>query len=130
MRLRLEVRVFLLVAVINLATFGAAGGVLVLQLAGDAERQALSLTEDLVRTLRGTIRPDRELNVAPILQWPGWAEIDDAVLLDRNLERGADGRVRPVGVAIHPVGRSERDPLLQEQPVLAALAQAIELEQP
>lgn len=121
MGLRLGERVFLLLALVNLLIFAAAGLYLVQRLAAERSRLELELAGDLLKTLEGTILPQGELNVPRILGWSGWTEIDDAVLVDRNLVALPGGSVRPAGINLNPVGRARRASPTAERTVLEAL---------
>ncbi len=130
MRLRLGERVFLLLALVNLVIFAAAGLYLVQRLSAERERLQLELAGDLLKTLEGTILPRGEFNVPRILAWSGWSEVDDALLVDRNLAVLESGNVRPAGIALNPVGRALRDSAQQERGVLRALWDVCEFGDP
>lgn len=130
MRLSLRIRVLLLVFLINAVLF-AAGGAFVFRLqVRSNEDQSAAISQDLVHTLRGTIREGSDVHVKHILEWHSWPLIEDAILVDRNLEEGADGTIRPVGVAINPVGATRRATDFDHQQVLAALRTAIQTGRP
>ncbi|QDU67008.1 sensor histidine kinase [Engelhardtia mirabilis] len=123
----LGTRVFLVVAGVNAGVFGVAGGVLFERLSSARNEVAVELADNLVATLRSSVRSD-EANVTSILEWPGWKEVDDAVLVDRNL-RDDRGALRPRGVLVHPVGSSRRDPGLDMKQLLAELEACVVEEQ-
>ncbi len=129
MRLSLRIRVLLFVFLANAVLF-AVGGVFVLQVQTRASEEFESdFSRALLHTLKHTIRADSEVQVARILQWQSWELIEDALLVDRNLEDSTAG-VRTRGVAINPVGRARRPADFDEEAVLAALRDAIEGGQP
>ncbi|MEZ5978015.1 MAG: hypothetical protein R3F34_07350 [Planctomycetota bacterium] len=107
MKARLGLRVFALLAVLNLVVFTGLGAFLSNRLEQQRSDLVFGLTEQTVATLEGTILPEGELNVARILDWPGWRYVSDAVLVDANLERAPSGRLWPRGVALHPVGQAK-----------------------
>ena len=124
-RWTLRKRLLLVVLAINVGVVGA-GAVLLGREAGRrAEEVAHDLLGESIYLLKGTIQPEGKLNVARILQWPSWPRFGDAVLLDRNWARGADGRIVPRGVLLNPLGSSERDPEFDEQAVYAAIARTV-----
>jgi signal transduction histidine kinase len=97
--------VLLIIAGLNVVIFAVAGTYLWDRLSDQAERITIS---ELAATLRGSISP-RGANVANILGWPGWSEVEDAFLVDRNLTRRSDGSLQARGIALHPVGSQRRD---------------------
>ena len=119
---RLGVQLFVAVLVINLATFALAGALLVPRLSAERDAEVSRLSGGMIQTLRGIIRPERDLNVAAILEWSGWQQIEDAVLVDANLSEDAEGVPIPQGIHLNPVGAHGR-PLRGQQPlVLRALS--------
>jgi signal transduction histidine kinase len=128
-RLALSARALLLLFLVNLLGFSAAGALLVREIGAQQEAQALGLYSDFLRTLRATIRPERELNVASILTWPGWTEVEDALLVDRNLIPGPSGVPIPQGIVLNPVGRVRRPLGDGDREILPALARSIEIGQ-
>jgi signal transduction histidine kinase len=128
-RLALSARALLLLCLVNLLGFSAAGALLVREIGAQQEAQALGLYSDFLRTLRATIRPERELNVASILTWPGWTQVEDALLVDRNLIPGPSGVPIPQGIVLNPVGRVRRPLGDGDREILPALARAIEIGQ-
>lgn len=127
LRLALSLRALLLLFLVNLLGFTAAGALLVGEIGKQQEAQALGLYTDFLRTLRASIRPERELNVASILSWPGWTEVEDALLVDRNLSAGPSGVPLPQGIVLNPLGRFHRPLGDSEREILPALARSIEL---
>jgi signal transduction histidine kinase len=123
----LRVRVFLLVAAFNAALF-AAGGV---YLGGRAKQASSELAEILVDGVRANVETGQaKLNVAPLLRWDTWSVLEDALLVDRNVETTADGVVLSRGIQLNPVGAVGRDAGHDRQEVLRALVQAMELRDP
>jgi signal transduction histidine kinase len=112
-------------ATINLLAFAAAGALLVRELGQQQAAQALELYADFLRSLRSQIRPERELNVASILAWPGWAEVEDALLVDARLAPGSGSVPIAQGIAINPVGRMRRPLHSADAQLLTALAKSI-----
>ncbi len=86
---------------------------------------ALSAGEELVYTVSGTIEPAGSVNAARILSWPNWSKFADAIIVDSHFEP-ADGGWRPRGVALNPLGSSERGSGIDEQQVHTALALAVQ----
>jgi signal transduction histidine kinase len=123
-RIGLSTRVFLLVAGLNALIFASAGAYLFETLRRQGDSLAVELTEELVSTLRASILPGGA-NVARILDWPGWTEVEDAFLVDANLGRRADQTLEARGVALNPVGAAVRRPDLALGPVLEGLDQSI-----
>jgi len=122
-KLSLRVRVLLLVALFNAVTFAIAAPVLYQRLANDNE---LSAEKEIGTLVRATMRPAGDLNVARILQWASWPVVEDAMVVDRNLEQLEPGVLRTRGVVLNPVGASHRPSDFDTQSVLAAAKQAIE----
>jgi signal transduction histidine kinase len=125
-RLALGGRALLLLAIINLLAFAAAGALLVRELERQQAAQALELYADFLRSLRSQIRPERELNVASILSWAGWSEVEDALLVDARLAPGSGDVPIAQGIAINPVGRTRRPLRAADAVLLPALAKSIE----
>jgi signal transduction histidine kinase len=125
MRLSLARRVFLLVLAANVAVFALGGAVLFGKLRGESGRVQRQLADNLSYTLAGTIRTGGEPNVARILAWPGWAAVEDAILIDAHWVELPGGLIRPVGVHLNPKGRAERAARFDEQEVLRALVHAM-----
>ena len=124
-RLSLPRRVVLLLAVLNVTVFLAGGSLMVGQLRARNEEIGSALLGRLGETLRRSIRPRGDVNVARILEWPGWDGVGDAILIDRQrMELG--GRVQPRGVQINPVGALGRPADFDRQAVLEALWTAID----
>ena len=123
MKLSLRVRVLLLVALFNAATFAIAAPVLYQRLANENE---LSAEKEIGTLVRATMRPAGDLNVASILQKGPWPVVEDAMVVDRNLEQLEEGVLRTRGVVLNPVGSSHRPSDFDTQSVLAAAKQAIE----
>jgi signal transduction histidine kinase len=86
--------------------------------------------EDLAALAVARLLPRSGVNVGPLLSWPSWDRFADAMLVDWNLARDADGLLVPRGVALNPVGRSRRDPRLDEQAVFEAVQAAIDSGRP
>lgn len=118
--LGLTTRVFLLVALVNTVIFAGAGLFLWERFATENRALAERLTDELIGTLRASILPGGA-NVARILDWPGWVEVDDAFLVDANLSRRSDGSLQARGVALHPVGAAGRRAEFELDAILGAL---------
>ena len=112
-RVSLGLRVLTLVGAVNLAVFGAGLAYLSQQLAAVRQAEQEETARRLVRSLQKAFSPDGQLRVAPILEWPLWAAVTDAVIADRN----------PSGVSLNPVGAWRRD----ESFDLAAVQSSIDL---
>ncbi|MCE9593535.1 MAG: HAMP domain-containing histidine kinase [Planctomycetes bacterium] len=123
MNLSLRKRVLLLLIAINAVVAGLLFGYFTPEVAKSYEAGALSVGEDLVYTIRGTIDPKGSVNVARILAWPNWSQFADAILVDSNFERTTNGW-RPRGVALNPLGASERRGDFDLASIHAALAHA------
>ncbi len=121
----LATRVFTLVALVNTVTFAGAGLFLWERFADENRALVERLTEELIGTLRAAILPGGA-NVARILDWPGWVEVDDAFLVDANLVQRSDGSLQARGVALHPVGAQGRDSGFELETMLSFLALGIE----
>src|SRR5262245_14603940 len=104
MRLSLRIRVLLLVFSIHAAVFGAGMWFLVGRIAAARADQG---AEILGYTLSNTIVPGGELKVAQILDSPHWRLFEDAILVDRNLDRSR-ATIRPLGVFLNPLGSERR----------------------
>ena len=122
---RLGVRLLGVVLLVNLATFALAGALLVPRLSAEREAEVSRLSVGMVQTLRGIIRPERDLNVAAILDWSGWREIEDAVLVDANFVEDTRGVPLPTGIHLNPVGASGRPVDGRESAVLRALSSSL-----
>ena len=123
MKLSLRVRVLLLVALFNVVTFAIAAPVLYQRLTSENE---LSAEKEISTLVRATMRPAGDLNVARILQWASWPVVEDAMVVDRNLELETSGELRPSGVVLHPVGSSHRPADFDTQSILRAAKRAME----
>ncbi len=126
----LRSRVLLLVFLINAAVFGAGAAFLFRAQVRQEREQAEERTADLLYTLKGTIRPGSELNVAYILQWPYWSSVADAILVDRGAYRLASGGVRAPGIALNPVGSNRRPAAFDEDAALSSVLRAMETRGP
>lgn len=93
--------------------------------AGPMGASARGSASDLAALAVARLMPPAALNVGPLLSWPSWDRFADAMLVDRNLQRDARGRLVPRGVALNPVGRARRDPRLDEQAVFEAAQAAV-----
>ena len=117
MRSRLGLRVFALLAGLNLVVFSGLGVFLTERLEQQRADLVTGFRDQIVSTLESTIIAGGGLNVARIIDWPGWSQVSDAVLVDANLERTPTGRIVPRGVALHPVGqvgpRADRDAIFE-----------------
>ena len=119
-------RVLLLVFLINAFVFGAGGAFVFRAQVIENERLAAERTEDLLYTIRGTIRPDAAVNVAYILQWEHWGTVEDAILVDNKLHRSEGGTIDATGIAINPVGAVRRPADFDYQAALSGVLRAIE----
>ncbi len=130
MNLSLRVRALLFVAAVNVAVF-AIGGLLLFRRGSllYAERDD-QVTEQLDYLRAVTLRPQGDINVKRILEWPGWGAWSDAFLVSNEVERYADGRYVARGVALNPVGCVRRGADFDDQAVLASIVQAMELGAP
>ena len=123
-RFSLQARVFLLVAILNGAVFGAGLIVFTQRLTDERRNLTSELLGQLAYTVEPTIRAGGDLNVGQLLRWPSWILFEDAVLCAASW--GADdGRVVPRGAYLNPVGRARRSATFDEQGVLRAIQQAV-----
>jgi signal transduction histidine kinase len=123
LKLSLRARVLLLLALFNAVTFAVATPFLYQRLATENE---LSAEKEIGTLVRATVRPEGDLNVLRILEWPTWPVVADAMVVDQNLEVQSDGRLRSNGVVLNPVGSSQRTADFDTQSVLAAAKLAID----
>jgi len=119
-------RVLLTIFSINALVFGVFAAFVLRERVADAERLGRRRTADLLYTLKGTIRPGAALNVAYILQWPYWGDVEDAILVDREIHRPEFGGIRTPGIALNPVGIANRPPGFDYQDALASILRAVE----
>lgn len=117
----------MLVALFNAVTFAIAVPVLYQKLTSEND---LSAEKEIGTLVRATMRPAGDLNVARILQWASWPFVEDAMVVDSNLEEQADGGLRATGVVLNPVGNSHRPADFDTQLVLRAAKRAIETRRP
>lgn len=89
--------------------------------------EAIERGGELVSTLRSQIQPEGGLSTAPLLRWSGWSAFEDAVLVDRNLVRTAQGAVKPAGIALNPIGAAQRDASFDSEAIFAQMEHAIRL---
>jgi len=123
MKLSLAARVLLLLALINLVAFVAAGVVLERRSSAKSELQASQFVQRLESTILSAERP----GVERILEWPSWSDVRDAYLIvDRFPPRIEADRIQLRGLAINPVGSVARGPRFDEQAVLRAMLAAYE----
>jgi len=126
LRISLQVRVLLLVALVNGVLFGAGLVVLTQRLTGEHRELTYELAGQLAYTVGPTIRTSGELNVAQLLRWPSWSLFEDVVLLGAPWDLSAEGDVLPRGAYLNAVGRSGRASTFEEQGVLRAIQRAVE----
>lgn len=128
---RLDVRLFLILFGINLVTFGIAAALVVPRLSAEREAQTRELTGELIQTLQATVRPERGANVSAILEWSGWSEMQDAILVDANLtaRSGVAGTTVAAGIHLNPLGAIRRDSGLDVAGILQTLEQCLKLGQ-
>ncbi|MCY2960958.1 MAG: ATP-binding protein [Planctomycetota bacterium] len=122
MKVSLRVRVLLIVSAINLLVYGTGFGLFGREV---DEQLRAEYSRSLFDRLRSTVGPQGEINVATILQWPTWAYFDDTLIVHRNMETDAAGRIWPRGAWINPRGRSTRSLDFEEQGVLRDIERAI-----
>ena len=91
----------------NALVFGLGGSFALRTQIAASQRLEDGITEDLLSTIRRTIRPEG-LNVGRILLWPSWPFFEDAILVDRELRVLDSGEVEPTGVALNPLGIGNR----------------------
>jgi signal transduction histidine kinase len=113
-RVSLGLRVLSLVGTINLAVFGA--GLYFLSEGLERERQVQQekLVPQVGLHLSKWVSGQGGPKVAPILQWPYWDVVTDAVIVDRN----------PAGVSLNPVGVVNRDPSFDREQIEADMIEA------
>lgn len=96
----------------------------------ESAARSRATAEVLVSDAIARLLPGGGLSVGPLLAWPSWDRFEDAILLDRNVVRQADGRVVSTGVALNPLGRDRRRGDLDEQRVYSAIADVVASGQP
>ena len=126
----LRLRVLLLVTVVNVVVFAAGLWFLASGLVEQREELQREFVERLDYTLRPTIDPEGDLKVAQILQWPYWKEFEDALIVDRNWEVAADGRIVPRAVFLNPTGSFRRRHPVDVDAILRLMVQAVEESRP
>lgn len=87
--------------------------------------EAIERGGELVSTLRSQVQPQGALNTAPLLRWSGWAAFEDALVLDKNLERQPGGGILPAGIALNPLGAARRDATFDHAAIFAQMEHAI-----
>ena len=125
MRLSLRVRVLLLVFLVNAVLFAAGGWFLLGIQERENGRIERARADDLLYTLKKSIRPDQDVHAAEILEWPSWPLFEDAMLVDAQVTRSTTGVVELSGLAINPLGRVGRDAEFDEEAVYSGLFAAI-----
>jgi signal transduction histidine kinase len=80
----------------------------------------------VVATIQSTIRPDAAPKIASILSWPGWSDLADAILVDKNLGPSFSGTITTHGIDLNPLGASARSPSFDRQLALNALYEAMQ----
>jgi signal transduction histidine kinase len=122
MRISLGVRVLGLIAVLNLAIFGAG----LYLFANQIERERTALTDRFSEMLVSTITPQGEINVAPILRWHGWSKFDDAIIVRAKWSTDSSGERVPQGAYLNPLGRIARHADFEEAAIVRDIATATE----
>jgi signal transduction histidine kinase len=126
-RLSLRVRVLACVFLSNAALFAAGGAFLARLQERENLRTERTLSDDLLYTLRRSIRPELTVHAAALLEWPSWAAFEDALVVDNNASSPSAGGLPEFrGVRINPLGRLQRPLEFDAQAVQAALFQAIQ----
>jgi signal transduction histidine kinase len=126
LKLSLRQRVLVIIVAIHVAVLGAEFALLAEGLASAGREAAIEYAGSLVSTLRGLIEPAGGVNAARLLQWPGWTNFSDALVLDRNLALRDDGHVHPEGVALNPLGASGRSAEFDYETIYAAIELAVQ----
>ena len=126
MNLSLRKRLLLLIALINIATFGIGLFVLVRDLDREQRGVAEQYSKDLAYTLAPTIDAQGDISFAPLLRWPNWKYFDDAIIVRDKLEIDARGDIRPIGAIVNPIGRFRRHADLEHQGILRDIRRAID----
>ena len=124
MRFSLRFRSLLLVFALNAIVFATGGIYLVRSRVEENARTEERRTQDLLHTIKSTIRPN-DLNVAYILEWPSWGEVEDAILVDRNLKLAPSGEVVAEGIDLNPAGVGARRADFDRQAALRTIRTAI-----
>jgi signal transduction histidine kinase len=124
LRIPLRLGALSLVAFVNLAVFGVGLGLLTRKMADDRQELAEELSGFVEYTMRASIQPGGELNVAQILRWPYWRHFSDAVILGRTWIRDREGEIQPRGVWLNPLGSGQRREGFPEAEILSAIAAA------
>ncbi|HED64796.1 MAG TPA: HAMP domain-containing histidine kinase [Planctomycetes bacterium] len=126
MRVSLELRVLALVFGMNALVFALGGAFVLSRQIESAERLEQGITEDLLATIRRTIRPEG-LNVPRILRWPSWGFFEDAMVVDSALSEDEGGRVRSHGIALNPLGSRHRRGDFDVERILVGVREALDL---
>lgn len=130
MKLPLRVRVLAIVTAVNLAVFGAAFWVATREIESrlrvEYDRNLAEASRVLFERLQSTVDQEGGIRVATILGWPMWRYFDDALIVQKYIERDARGRIQPGGAWLNPLGRLRRSGSIDEQALLADVALAIE----
>jgi signal transduction histidine kinase len=121
-RLSLRLRVFALVAAVNALVFGAGFVLLSRDLEG---RIGAYYAEALFQRLAGTIDDRGEVNVASLLRASNWNWFEDVVVVHKNIESDASGRVTARGALLNPLGSDGRHAGWDQRAVLRACASAM-----
>ncbi len=95
----------LLVALFNALAFATAAPFLYRRV---DEANARSAGKEIGTLIQATIRPQGDVNVARILEWASWPIVEDAIVVDSNIERLSNGGILPRGVVLNPVGSARR----------------------
>jgi len=128
----LRIRVLLLVFLLNALVFGASGVFVLRTLLQEYELAENETTEDLVATIRDTIRPE-QVNLRSILEWRSWGFFEDALIVERG-KRGLTvseaGRITAEGLELNPLGIQERRVDFDHQAALAGIKLALDSLEP
>jgi len=128
----LRIRVLLLVFLLNALVFGASGVFVLRTLVQEYGKAENEITEDLVATIRDTIRPEA-VNLRSILEWRNWGFFEDALIVERGrrgLAVSEAGKITPEGLELNPVGLHARRVDFDHQAALAGIKVALESLQP
>jgi signal transduction histidine kinase len=129
-RIPLRVRVFGLIAAIEIALFGVGLYFLALKIEREREASSAEFSELLVYTLQTTITTGNELGVASILRWPNWRYFDDAIIVRASFDEGPRGELVPRGAYLNPIGRARRRADFAEQAILRDITEVVRSRDP
>lgn len=127
--LSLRVQVVGWLLLINLLVFLGGGLWLERTFEESQNEQTRELLDDLMYRLRDSIAAGGDANVKRILEDPKWSSVGDALIVDKSLTE-VGGQVVHFGVALNPVGASNRVAQASTQRLLRGLKDAMDTRLP